>query len=110
MFTVERSLLPITPGIYLFKDQTDIAEKYLLNSLSLLQKRKKPSEIYIILENLGDLYIKKSQDPKQINNKQYKAKAYDYLRQSLKIMGKNSQENSSDFKRVKDKINKIKEL
>jgi excinuclease UvrABC nuclease subunit len=50
MFTVERSLLPITPGIYLFKDQEN-AFLYIGKAKNL---KKESSRILLIGKLIGN--------------------------------------------------------
>jgi tetratricopeptide (TPR) repeat protein len=96
--------------VYLLEGQVDAAEDLINKALSILQ-RSNHLESYKCLENLSDLYYKKSiqvenkEDIKQFQN--FKKKALLYLKQSLKVANTYFPENSPHIIRIHDKLKNL---
>lgn len=93
--------------ISLYKGQMDISERYLVNSLSLVSKRKKSSEICQVLEILSDLCICRSKELDQTLSKEYKIKAHNYLKQMLDIKQESSIKDLVAIDKINNKIRSL---
>lgn len=88
------------------------AEILLYKALKIFQSGNHP-EIYITLENLSDLYLKKALYEKKSNFEQYqkfKEKATGYLKQALEVINKNFLKTSVHRKRISTKLKDIQDI
>lgn len=104
-------VLGILGQVYLLKDNFKTAEGFLQNALDIFQKSKHP-EIYLVLEGLADLNLKKSISEAKKENKlqsqRLKAQAMDYLEQALEIVKANFPKNSRHIMRIQNKLKRSK--
>ncbi|MCX7338173.1 MAG: tetratricopeptide repeat protein [Alphaproteobacteria bacterium] len=96
--------------IYFLQGDYDDAEKYLQESLSILQSKQQPKQ-YMPLEDLSDLYLKKSEDATVNGDAQqaadHKLKAADYIKQSFEIAQGHLPPDSPHVARIADKMAKL---
>lgn len=95
---------------YMLKGKLEVAEDYFLKVLTICQNNRHPT-YYKILENLADLYLKKTpilESEKDIyKSKHFKEQAINYLKESLKIMEAYLPNNSPRIIKIQNKINAI---
>ena len=89
--------------LYFLEGKLETAESILQNALKILQKNKHPNQ-YLILENLAEIYLKKSFIAKETNHTeqaQYlKKQAISYLEKALEIMLLHFPKNSPHIIRI----------
>ncbi|MBX9786595.1 MAG: tetratricopeptide repeat protein [Alphaproteobacteria bacterium] len=92
---------------YLLENNLEISEKFLQKALEIHQKENHPY-VYAVLENLSEVYAKKS---KQAGNDQesqlFEKKAIDYLKQALQIIKTRFPENSPHTTRIQSKLENL---
>lgn len=96
--------------VYLSQGCLEEAHKFLNSSLEIFQKNNHP-ESHIFLENLSDLYLKKSQILIRKGENQsdvYNAQALDYLNQALRLVKIHFPPEFTFSQRVQDKIKYIR--
>ncbi len=89
--------------VYLLENNLENAEIILKKALSIFHKNKYPDE-YIILENLAELYQKKS---KKNPSPSLKEQEIICLEKALTIVRSNFPENSPHITRIKEKLSKL---
>jgi tetratricopeptide (TPR) repeat protein len=96
--------------VYLEEDQLETAENLLTEALDVFQQNKHP-EVYLFLETLAELFLKKLLFEKNKGNTQqsqdFKRQAIDYLKQALTAITDHFPKNSPHITRVQNKINAI---
>jgi tetratricopeptide (TPR) repeat protein/DNA-binding CsgD family transcriptional regulator len=98
--------------VYLLKGTLKTAENLLQKAFVIFQKHQS-IEIYTVLEDLADLYLKKSalllKEGNHQNAQASKEQARDFLRQALEIVSANFPEDSSHIARIQSRIKDIYE-
>jgi len=98
-------------GVYLLRNHLKTAEILIKKALDIFQKNKNP-ERHMCLEALAELYLKKSIQAMNEENKNksqnFKIKAVSYLRQALEIVKAHFSEDSPHIIRIQTKLNNIK--
>lgn len=95
---------------YFVKGDMKTANYFLHKALNIFQKNKHP-ERYMCLENLSDLYLKKSISKKN-DKKQcqfYREKAVGYIKEALEIVRSSLPEKSSHSLRIQAKFEELKQ-
>lgn len=96
--------------VYLLENNLEIAENLINKALTIFQKNKHP-ESYVALENLSELYLKKSKQAENNGDLQYfaiyKTEAQTHLKKALEIIKTNFSKNSSHIIRIQDKLKKL---
>ncbi|MBN9412958.1 MAG: tetratricopeptide repeat protein [Candidatus Paracaedimonas acanthamoebae] len=91
--------------VFLQEDYIEIAENFISKALKAFKQNKHP-EYYKALENLAEIYLKKSLQTAEIKqSEQYKEKAKDYLNQALEIVKNHFPKDSPHIVRIQEKIN-----
>lgn len=94
--------------LYLTTKKYDECENYANISLNIFKHSDNHPLVFVSLETLGELYIEKSKNAKSINNlkneKEYKLKAIEYLKESLNIANANLPESSECHERIAKKL------
>ena len=99
--------------VYLLKNNFKTAEDILQKALQIIQWKKHP-DVYMILESLADLYLKKAKIQIDKEHKQQsqnlKTQAIDYLKQALKIVKTHYPKNFRHIMRIQEKLNRNEKL
>lgn len=106
------SILKNLGKVYILDNDLNTAESHLHRALNIAHKFHCP-DFHTILENLAELYLKKSVESFKIGNieesKIFHGQALAYLKQSLEAIKTNFPENSVHLKRVQVKIKNLEE-
>ncbi|OJW54595.1 MAG: hypothetical protein BGO67_02730 [Alphaproteobacteria bacterium 41-28] len=89
--------------MYLMKDELVKAERLFHNALETLKKDKHP-DLYKVLENFAELYLKKSKDS---NDKKNIEQAKSYLKHALHIVKYSFPDDSPHIIRIESKLKKL---
>ena len=94
--------------IHLLQNNLQSAEAYLNKSLSVFQSYQY-GERYLVLEDLADLFLKKSEAENNKKTQQdLKKKSIDYLNQALEIIKAYPQKDLSHLQRIEAKLEGVK--
>lgn len=96
--------------IYLLEGGLEKAKDFFYRSLKIFQKSNHP-DIYMIFEDLAQLYQKKSKDEKnkENSNPSLKTQALAYLKQALEILKAHFPADSLHIIRIQEKIKNLEE-
>lgn len=104
------SLLRIYGQIYLLENSVELAEKCFQKALAILYKTNY-LESYNILEDLAELYIRKSQHSANSTELAiFRAQAIDYLRQAFEVVKTHFLPHSPHTTRIQGKLTKLEEM
>lgn len=96
--------------IYILQNNLEMAENSIKQSLEIFKKNSDP-DIYLVLESLTDLNIKKAANSmyhnKKENSEYFTNEAIISLREALKVLRNNFPSDSSHIARVKSKLIKL---
>lgn len=92
--------------VYLLENRLQSAENLLKQSFKVFQEKNHPDS-YLSLENLAEVYIKKSMHVKEEDNKAFRNQAIDYLKQAQDIAQIHFPKSSQHILRIQEKINKL---
>ena len=93
--------------VYLSNNKLEKSTEYLLKSLKIYQKNSHP-DIYLCLETLGDLSLKKLERSKiNCEKNKFKSQAKVYYRQSLGVLKKHFPKGCLHTKRLENKLARI---
>ncbi|HUX79703.1 MAG TPA: tetratricopeptide repeat protein, partial [Alphaproteobacteria bacterium] len=96
--------------VYFLEGYIRISEAYFQKALKILQKNKH-SDVYIVFENLAELYLKKSAYAENKGDiqqsKTFKAQSVSCIKRAFEIVKTHFSENSPHIIRIQDKLKKL---
>jgi tetratricopeptide (TPR) repeat protein/DNA-binding CsgD family transcriptional regulator len=98
--------------IFLLEDRLERAEGFFYSALNIFQKNESP-DIYLVLEDLAEVTLKKSTFEKNKGDVQktqnFKIQAISYLNQAIEVVRTHFSEHSPHIARIQSKIKSISE-